>query len=76
MKFLVRQRLAEGADVTRDHLQPLAAVVTASLEDPPRGPVLWLAGCGDIANNEFYMLMEAPDQETIDEVVKALPGLQ
>ncbi|BBG04793.1 MULTISPECIES: hypothetical protein [Pseudonocardia] len=75
MKFLVRQALDEGGDVTRDHLQPMARVVAGSLEDPPRGPVVWLGGCGDIETSEFFMLFEAPDQETMDAAAANLPGL-
>ena len=75
MRFLVRQRLPEGGDVMRDHVLPMAGVVAGSMEDPPRGPVVWLGGCGNIATSEFYMLFDAPDQETIDECVGVLPGL-
>ncbi|QVQ54151.1 hypothetical protein J4H86_10910 [Spiractinospora alimapuensis] len=76
MKFMVRQRLPPDADPTEDHLQPLAAVVARSLEDPPRGPVIWLGGCGTVDTLQYYMLFEAPDRETLEECVSALPGLQ
>lgn len=76
MKFMVRQQLPPDADTTEGHLQPLAAVVARSLEDPPRGPVIWLSGCGTIDTKQYYMLFEAPDQETLEECVSALPGLQ
>lgn len=75
MKFLVRQQLTDGDEVFRDHLEPLAEVVAASLEDPPRGPVVWLGGCGSVANRHYYMLFEAPDQETMEATVANLPGL-
>lgn len=75
MRFLVRQRLPEGGEVMQDHVLPMAGVVAGSMEDPPRGPVVWLGGCGNIETSEYYMLFDAPDQETIDECVRVLPGL-
>lgn len=76
MKFMVCQKLDEDTDVTEGHLQPLARVVANSLEDPPRGPVIWLGGSGTVDTKQYYMLFEAPDRETIEDCVKVLPGLQ
>lgn len=76
MKFMVRQKLDEDGDVMRDHVEPLAGVVAASLEDPPSGPVVWLSGCGTVDTKQFYMLFEAPDRASIDAVFEGVPGVQ
>lgn len=75
MKFLVQQRLTEDDDVFEDHLEPMAGIVADSLEDPPRGEVVWLGGCGSIDDRHYYMLFEAPDLATMEAAVVDLPGL-
>ncbi|PXY25836.1 hypothetical protein DI005_07115 [Prauserella sp. PE36] len=76
MKFMVRQKLGPDEDVTEGHLQPLARLVADSMLDEPKGPVVWLGGCGTVDTKQYYMLFEAPDYATLEAVVKVLPGLQ
>ncbi|SFB13176.1 hypothetical protein SAMN05216266_105112 [Amycolatopsis marina] len=76
MKFMVRQKLGPEADVVKEHLQPLAYLVADSVQDEPKLPVVWLGGSGTVDTKQYYMLFEAPDYESLEEVVKVLPGLQ
>jgi hypothetical protein len=74
-KYVVRQKLAPGSDINRDHLHPLARVVAISLDPAASTSVVWLWGYADLDSQEYTMLFQAPDESTLLQSVGHTPGL-